>query len=703
MTRSAAALAAAATVLLGAAGAEAERGRWISQEIYDGEFVDARIVAATDGVGDLAAVPAGLQIRLPDGWKTYWRSPGDAGLPPIVDWTGSANVAEVGMDWPAPQRFTLFGLETFGYEHEVVLPLSVTPVRRGEPVALAGRLDLLVCSEICVPSTFDLALDIPAGPAGVDAAAANLIDRFAARVPGDGRGSGLTVEAVAVLRDGGGEVLRVRATAREPLTAPDIFVEAGPYFAFAAPRTSLADDDRALVADLAVTQTPDGAPTLRGLPVTLTVVDGDRALEWIGTVAAARRTGPPPVDARGFAAILALALLGGLLLNLMPCVLPVLSIKLLSVVGKGGQSPRRVRMSFLASAAGILASFLVLAVALLALKEAGGAVGWGIQFQQPLFLVAMVVVLTLFACNLLGIFEILLPSALGNAAARVGHGDSLSGHFVTGAFATLLATPCSAPFLGTAVGFALSRGAPEILSVFTALGIGLALPYLAVAALPRLATRLPRPGPWMVTLKRVLSIALALTAVWLLSVLAAQVTPLTAYVVGGLMAAIALLLWGRHRLDGGPRLASVAVAGVLALAAFVAPTQFDRPGLGAVVAAASTATAWVPFDQAQIDRRVAEGSVVFVDVTADWCISCQANKALVLSRGMVAERLGESAVVAMRADWTRPDDRIATFLASHGRYGIPFYVVYGPAMPDGMLLPEILTEGVVLTALAEAG
>ncbi len=690
------AVAALAAGLAGAANAA--RGGWVSQELLDGEFVDARLIASANGVGELAAIPAGLHIRLPDGWKTYWRSPGEAGLPPAVDWTGSENAADVRFDWPAPHRFTLFGIDTFGYAEEVVFPLTVTPQQTGEAVALSGRLDLLVCSDVCIPAQFDLSLDLPAASATADARTANLIDRFAATVPEDGAAFGLAVERVTA-EDTPDERLLVAATAREPFATPDIFVEAAEGFSFGAPAFTFSDDGRRLTAEIALLEAPSDGPPLVALPVTVTVVDGARTLEWSGRTGSP--AGPEAAGATtGFAAILALAVLGGLILNLMPCVLPVLSLKLLSVIGHGGGSARAVRTGFLATAAGIVASFLVLAAAATAVKLAGGAVGWGIQFQQPLFLIAMVVILTLFACNLLGFFEIALPSAVGDAALKVGHGDSLAGHFGTGAFATLLATPCSAPFLGTAVGFALSRGPVEIFAVFLALGIGLALPYLAVAAMPRLATMLPRPGPWIIVMKRILSLALIATALWLLSVLLVQSGAAASALIGGLMLAMGLLLWRRKGMTGGARLAGGATAALLAVAAFLAPLPFDDARSGQTDAMVEMD--WAVFDRATIDSLVGDGAIVFVDVTADWCLTCQANKQLVLQRGAVAERLGAEDVVPMRADWTLPDDAIASFLASYGRYGIPFYVVYGPEAPEGLVLPELLTSDIVLEAIAQA-
>ncbi len=285
---------------------------------------------------------------------------------------------------------------------------------------------------------------------------------------------------------------------------------------------------------------------------------------------------------------------------------------------------------------------------------------------------------------------------------------SLIGHFVTGAFATLLATPCSAPFLGTAVGFALARGAVEITLIFAVLGLGLALPYLAIAAVPALATRLPRPGPWMVTLRRILGLALAATALWLLSVLAQQVGLAPALGVGGLLAALGAVLWLGHARRGG-RLPAPAVAAALALAAFVLPAVLPAPAATAV-AQPGDATgdamggdpAWTVLDLGLIPALVAEGKVVFVDVTADWCLTCQLNKKLVLGRGAVRARLDSEGVVAMRGDWTLPNEEISRYLEGFGRYGIPFDAVYGPGLPDGLALPEILTPDTVIEALERA-
>ncbi|WP_425450418.1 protein-disulfide reductase DsbD family protein [Virgifigura deserti] len=661
-----------------------------------------RLVSAVAGVGDLDAIPLGLQFTLKPGWKTYWRSPGDAGIPVTVDWTGSENLASADMAWPVPHRFTLFGLDTFGYEREVVFPIAVRPTRAGEPVRLRAAVNYLVCEQICIPHQTVLALDLPAGPAS-PTGHGQLIDRFADQVPGDGVAHDLRLERIGLTGGPEAPVLEVVAQSRIPFAAPDLIVEGPPGLYFAAPEVTLSDGGTRAVLRAPVTL-DEGAPALTDASLTLTLVDGTRGLERdVASLAAGPGHSAPLAASTALLPMLMVALLGGLILNLMPCVLPVLSLKLLGVVGHGGGAARAVRASFLASAAGVLVSFLALAGVLASLKMAGVAVGWGIQFQQPLFLVAMVLMLTLFACNLWGWFEIPLPGWLGGVAggkpgAPEGHG--LGGHFVTGAFATLLATPCSAPFLGTAVGFALAHGGGEIFAIFAALGLGLAAPYLLVAAVPSLATRLPRPGRWMITLRRILAVALAGTALWLLSVLAAQISPTAALLVGGLMLAVAGALWARRRLPDGFRLATPAAVGLLALVAFLLPAEMsERPAAAEVEVGEGL---WRPFEAAQIAELVASGKSVFVDVTADWCITCQVNKRMVLGSADVAERLAGEGMVAMRADWTRPDDAIAAYLASFGRYGIPFNVVYGPGAPEGVPLPELLTEGTVLDAIDRA-
>ncbi|MBL27334.1 MAG: hypothetical protein CMM50_07275 [Rhodospirillaceae bacterium] len=666
------------------------------------DFSEARLVAATDATGKGETLRMGLQFRLSPGWKMYWRSPGDAGSPPQPDWSASENVADVAMSWPAPVRFfEAAGLETHGYTDEVVFPLAVRLSDPGQPVTLAGTIDYQVCEKICIPFTADLSLMLPAGPAQTTPFT-RVIDRFMAVVPKAPATAGITVDELGVAGPAGNQQLVARLTATLPFEEPDLFVEGPVDFRFPAPEVTLSDGGRQ-----ALIVTPvEGDETLAGVPVTLTLHDGMRAVAWeeapAPVEAPAASSVTPAAESGGlFLSMLAVAVLGGLILNLMPCVLPVLSIKLLHVVGHGGGDRRRVTTGFLASAAGIVVSFLVLAAGAIALKLSGEAVGWGIQFQEPLFLVFLTVVLVLFAANLFGLYEIALPSWAGALATpRDGHQGGLAGHFSTGVFATLLATPCSAPFLGTALGFALARGPVEIAAIFLALGLGMALPYFAVAVMPGLVTRLPRPGPWMAKVRWVLGLLLLATAAWLLWVMAAQTSMTTALAVAGVMALVVVVIAVAAGRGAGLRRAGVVAILLLIAAAFVLPAQwrtlFGGDGVQRV------AHDWRPFDESAIAGLVDQGKVVFVDVTADWCVTCKVNKLLVVNSNAVAGRLAESDVVPMLADWTNPDPAIAAFLARFDRYGIPFNVAFGPGAPEGITLPELLTVEAVLEALDEA-
>ncbi len=675
-----------AGLVLGLGRAEAASGPWAP-----GEAAQARLLSSVEAAGDRPVLPVGLQVKLQPGWKTYWRSPGDAGRAPTVDWSRSTNVASVTWHWPVPHRFDLFGIGTFGYKDEVVFPLDVTVQNPGRPVSLRGDAEFLVCSNICVPTTFTLSLDLPAGPAAVDAGASNVIARFAALVPVKGTGSGVRVERVGLEEDRGAVI--VEASSLEPFRSPDVFIEAADW-SFGPPEFSFGAGRSRFLARLPILSGPDPVK-LPGTPVTITVGDQGRAAEAELAVSATA----PPMAGRlaDLWPVLGLALLGGMLLNLMPCVLPVLSLKLLAVVQQRDKDRRDVQLGFLATAAGVVVSMLALAGVLIGVKSAGATIGWGVQFQNPIFLVVMAAVLTAFAVNLAGGFEIRMPSFVPTGAPG---GRGLSGHFGTGALATLLATPCSAPFLGTAVGFALARDALEILAVFTALGAGLALPYLTVAAIPSAVRVLPRPGRWMVTLRRLLAVALAATVVWLLSVLTIQSSATAAVVTGASLLVLggALALGSRAPQLG--RLVGLPVALVAATAAVASPAILG--GAAAPGSEVQSTTIWRPFDEVAIPGLVAEGKVVFVDATADWCITCQVNKKRVLEQGKAAAILASPTVVAMRADWTKPDAAIAAYLGSHDRYGIPFNIVYGPGAPRGILLPEILSEAGVLDAFQRA-
>jgi len=407
------------------------------------------------------------------------------------------------------------------------------------------------------------------------------------------------------------------------------------------------------------------------------------------------------VRPRGFVGFLLLAFLGGLILNAMPCVLPVLSLKVIALVRSAEGGRGAVAAGGVATAAGILASFLLLAGAAVIARSAGAAIGWGIQFQNPAFVAGLTVVVLLFMLNLWGLFEIPLPTPLARVAAA-GPSEGLAGHLTTGFFATLMATPCSAPFLGTALGFALTRDAPTTFAMFAAIGTGMASPYLLLAAAPGLGRLIPKPGRWMHSFRIAMGFLLAGTAVWLLYVLSGLVAlaSLVAFVV--LLISVSTLTWtaSREKPFSSRRRGLMTAAGILGVAsvAVAARPEDVAPARALGVAPEDRRIAWEAFDPRRAEREAATGRYVFVDVTADWCVTCKVNERLFLETEDVAAAFERHGVIAMQADWTRRDDAIAAYLASFGRYGIPFYVMYRPDA-EPYVFSELLSRTAIVDLL----
>lgn len=677
--------------------ADAASGQW-----QKADFASARLISAAEGSGAAEHLKLGVEINLKDDWKTYWRSPGDAGLPPTLDWTGSANFKSAALAYPAPERFQLFGLQTFGYSRNFVFPIDVIVTEPGKPFAGRAKLDMLVCEKVCVPQTLNLAIDIPAGPA-TPGAEAQILNRFASAVPGNGGAAGLSlVSATTGAAEDGTGALNVVLSSQIDFAAPDLFAEIEPVTAFKAPIVVLSADRKTASMTLPLAKPMPPGVKLNERLATLTVVDGARSAQFDTRILGGAGADDGTTNkATSLGQMILIALFGGLILNLMPCVLPVVSIKLMSFIKSADEPLSRVRAASLANAAGIVVSMLAIAGLLIALKSAGVAIGWGVQFQQPVFIAAMALIVTLFACNLWGLFEIIAPGSVSNFADQTsGEGKSLWSNFLTGVFATVLATPCSAPFVGISVGFALAQGPVQILAIFAALGVGLAIPYLAASAAPQFVRLMPRPGKWMVTLQRVMALALVATSIWLLSVLAAQSGKDVALLTAALLVTLTVALFVRRALPKHRAVlaAGAALAGAIAV---LAPAVGFGVKPSAIASLSTTRLDWSRLDIQRIKSLVAQGKTVFVDVTADWCITCQANKRIVLDQSPIVDRLANE-TITMRGDWTSPDPEITAFLAQFGRYGVPLNVVFGPGDPSGIALPELLTARAVDAAIEKA-
>ena len=392
------------------------------------------------------------------------------------------------------------------------------------------------------------------------------------------------------------------------------------------------------------------------------------------------------------------ALLGGLILNLMPCVLPVMGMKLNSIL-QAGSDRRAIRLRFLATSAGILTSFMLLAGMVTALKLAGASLGWGIQFQNPWFIGLMVAVTFLFALNLFGAFEMLLPSAATGRLATAG-GSGIGGSFCEGMFATLLATPCSAPFLGTAVAFALGAPLHSLWLIFLMLGVGMSLPWLFVALVPKTAMLLPKPGRWMNTLKVVLGLMMLASSLWLATLLSVHLGKAVSQIVMLVLIAVALALFALKGQKSSPLFWLVVIA-LSAFGGYQARGLLNAPPAAPAQNAAQTIP-WQPLSEEAIQQALVQGKRVFVDISADWCVTCKVNEHRVLNQPDVIAALRQPDVVALRGDWSQPSAFIADFLAKRNRYAIPFNAAYGPGLPEGEILSPLLDKRTLIATLNNA-
>lgn len=674
------------------------------------ENITARLAAdrATVSPGGTVTLAFAQEIR--DGWHTYWRNPGDSGAPASLAWELPDSVEIGPASWPAPEAIPYFGLMTYGHHDQFVLLQDLTvpeswPVGTPFPIRLAA--DWLVCAEICIPETGTFALDLPVNSmeTPADPAISALIETAETALPRP-----LPWPAAFTT------VTTADDTTLRLVTAIDIDLEQLSEARFFPYQPGLIDqvaepvwqlDEDGLVVDLVLDRDEAPGQSLEGVLV-LTEDLPDGVVHQAFTVAAPRDSGlvegssvslSGAVDT-GLLEVALLALLGGLLLNLMPCVFPVLSIKALALVEHAG-SPRAVAHG-LAYTAGVLTTFLALAGMLIALQASGALIGWGFQLQEPLVVAFLAYLMFVIGLWLIGGMEASF-GRLSGLGQRFTRRDGLGGSFATGGLAVLVASPCTAPFMAGAIGFALTREPVTALAVFAALGLGLALPYLALSITPWLQRRLPRPGPWMMRFRQLMAFPMFATAAWLVWVLARQVGDWALlYVLLGFVA-IALAFWA-FRLDG--RVAKMAGAAFLAMALTFGILPGQLPAAGT---AQNDSTHQIrfeapaePFSSERLAMLRAEGRPVLVNMTAAWCLTCLVNERVALTGDAFEAALARNEAAYLKGDWTRRDPSITDYLSSFARAGVPLYVVY-PASGEPVILPQLLTEDMIKEALDEAG
>ncbi len=712
------------------AHAAGDNGGWLSAIDHakgpktNEPHVRAKIIAENTSLTPQAENRLAVVLEHADGWHTYWRMPGDAGLVTEFTFTKPSNIKVTPPRFPLPERIRTGELIGFGYEGTTAFPFTVEvprQVRFGDRVTISVKVDYLACADVCVPGTANASIRLPLAvvgkPSGDEAAikeAESLIPETIAtdavravidenRIRIEVAPSAGIVEHTLDFFPLEDDVLKLATDPVASITPENrtIQVEAAADFA-AEPREKISG---VLVADggpaeggwAIETEIPLVKGAVAPLPVQASAAAQTNGVE--GVPAAAPVPAVPVSNAPSLGALTAIffAFVGGIILNLMPCVFPVLSLKLLQLVdaARKGEAIARHGIAF---TAGVCATMLALSGVLLALRGAGAALGWGFQLQNPAVVAGLILLFGAITANLAGLYEFTLGTGVANMSFAKAKKDGVPQSFLTGVLAVIIASPCTAPFMGAALGYALTETVPVAVAVFLALGLGMSLPWLLLCIFPAWAAWLPKPGPWMETFRKVMAVPMALAILWLGWVLSKQVDFFGMMVVVAGLASLIVALWllGREQWGRGKNRPLMLFLLVLSIAgAFTVSAENFRRSTPAV---ADDASGWGVWSEAAVSQALASGRPVFVDFTAAWCVTCQANKVAALRTNDVASRMDELGYVRLTADWTNQNPDITKILAQFGRSGVPLYLIY---RPDGRIdvLPELLTKGIVLDAL----
>ncbi len=666
----------------------------------------------------------GIRFELEEGWHTYWANPGEVGLATEITWKLPPGIEAGEIQWPAPLWIEYFDLVSYAYEGEVLLPVDLEvdeSLAMGQSVDLAAEVNFLVCEEACIPGSANLELTLPVGVDPQPSSWKSAFDATRNRLPqtlpdyrlgvvDNGESFALTVIAPEGIRLEGRKITYFSLDGWVAASEPRTSLAEGRILTQVLPKSAFEpESDRNRFRGILVSEVPwDSRNRYPSLAVDAPFSDDLTVSGWVAGIEGSAMVDPTGSavaavgPAIGFSTTLWFAFVGGMLLNLMPCVFPVLSIKVLGFVQQAGEEASKVKRHGLVFTLGVLLSFWLLAGLLLILRAAGEEIGWGFQLQSPGFVAVLASVLFLFGLNLSGVFE--LGESLTGAGSQLQAKSGYSGSFFSGVLATLVATPCTAPLMGTALGTVIFMPAYQSMLVFTSLALGMAFPYLLLSFFPALLKYLPRPGAWMESFKKGLAFLLYASVVWLAWVFGKQVgvTGMAGLLLGILIMGAAAWIRGNWGAFHQPKTArrwasSIALLFLVAggylqyLSAQLAPIEVEA------VAKDTSGIDWGSYSPAAVDGALKEGKTVFVDFTAIWCLTCLVNKKVAFSSDEVVRFFSDNSIVPLKGDWTKRDPVITRELQKFGRNGVPTNVIY---WPDGStrLLPEVLTPGIVLDA-----
>src|SRR5438046_294056 len=677
-----------------------------SQSYQGKQLVRTELLADTNAIVPGKPFTVGLLLRMAPGWHTYWKFSGDAGLPTELKWKLPPGWKIGEIQWPIPLKTIDPGdIETYGYENEVLLMQEITPPQKldNSPVKLSADVNWLVCEKICIPGSATLQLELPTSTTS-EAANTELFALYRRLLPQNWPGS--NVATARWSRTGSDLRLKVTSETLANFPTVDLFPLPEQGAVIGHPKIDSRSKSE-VVFHIPIESSEKNLSSVPGLVVFSQLLNGDDRAAWqIATPPNVSTAGAAPV--RGIFTFLLFGFLGGIILNLMPCVLPVISLKIFGFIQHAGQSRQKILRSGIAFAAGIFAWFIGLALLLIALKAAGREITWGgFQFTNPYFVLSLSVIVLFFALNLFGVFEISLPQGATRGLLGWTGGQGEAGSFFQGVFATVLATPCTAPFLGTALGFAFAQSPAIILGMFVAIAAGMSAPYLLLCVQPAWLRFLPKPGPWMLHVKQFMGFLLLATLLFLLYVLGAQRGLEGAIWAICFLLMISIACWMKGAFftpSASPKVRTIAAL-TMSILLLVSGVYFIGGKFRAANIASSASQLrgdWQAFTPERLQTELEQGHSVFVDFTAAWCLTCKFNEASVLESGAVREAFQRHAIVKLKADWTNGDPVITKLLQQFGRPGVPLYVLYPGKSEEPIVFPELLTKSMLLEKLETA-
>ena len=680
----------------------------LGQEYKGKQLVRAELLADTNAVVPGKSFTVGLLLRMAPAWHTYWKFSGDAGLPSELKWKLPAGWKIGEIQWPIPLKTIDPGdIQTYGYENEVMLMQEIAPPTKldSSSVKLSADASWLVCERICIPGGATLQLELPVSTTS-QPANTELFTRYRRLLPQNWPGA--NVAKADWSRVGSDLRLKVTSESLASYPAVDFFPLPEQNTVVGHPRIESRNKNK-IVFRIPIESSEKNLSSMAGLVVLSHQPNGeDRAAWQIATPPAVSAARPGPAPVRGIFTFLLFGFIGGIILNLMPCVLPVISLKIFGFIQQAGQSRQKILRSGIAFAIGIFVWFIALALLLIALKAAGRDVTWGgFQFTNAYFVLVLSVIVLVFALNLFGVFEISLPQSMTRGLLSTTERKDHLGSFFQGVFATVLATPCTAPFLGTALGFAFSQSSAIILSMFVTVAAGMSAPYLLLSAQPAWLRFLPRPGPWMLHVKQFMGFLLLATLLFLLYVLGAQRGLEGAIWASCFLLVISVACWmkGAFVLPTSSAAKRSITLVLMLVLVFASGIYF----IGNKFHSANIASAdsrlrgdWQAFTPERLQGELEQSRVVFVDFTAAWCLTCKFNEASVLESTEVRQAFQRHGIVKLKADWTNGDPVITKLLQHFGRPGVPLYVLYPGIKEEPIVFPDLLTKSMLLEKLEKS-